>query len=259
VDITRLRFNTAVSPSDFEVPADLRRSAIDNRRTVADFPIGSAQRPAAVLAPGVVKVPGSWDIVEVQQSEGIVIIEGPLTSSYSDKVIADAKQRFDGAPIKAAITTSDSWPHIGGMREYAARGVPMYALDLNVPILERLFAAKYISSPDALARSPRRPTLRIVSGKTVVGAGPNRLELYPLRTVSGERQMMVYFPAHKLLYTSDLFTIRDGNVFLPQMVSECVDAVSREHLEVTAAFGMHYDLLPWKTVVESATPTPERR
>lgn len=93
-----------------------------------------------------------------------------------------------------------------------------------------------------------------VSKRTIVGAGPNRLEIYPLRTVSGERQMMVYFPVHKLLYTSDLFTIRGDQVFLPSMVGEAVDAVAREHLEVTRAFGMHYDALPWQTVVKSAAP-----
>jgi hypothetical protein len=66
--------------------------------------------------------------------------------------------------------------------------------------------------------------------------------------------MMIYWPAHQLLYTSDLFTIRGEMVFLPQQVSEAVDAVAREHLVVTSAFGMHYDALPWSTVVRSAAP-----
>jgi hypothetical protein len=80
------------------------------------------------------------------------------------------------------------------------------------------------------------------------------LEIYPLRTVTGERQMMAYWPAHQLLYTSDLFTISQGFVFLPQQVGEAVEAVGREHLAVTTAFGMHYDALPWTKVVESSAP-----
>ena len=47
------------------------------------------------LAPGVIKVPASWDIVEVKQEDGIVILEGPLTSSYSVKVIDDAQKKKD--------------------------------------------------------------------------------------------------------------------------------------------------------------------
>ena len=80
------------------------------------------------------------------------------------------------------------------------------------------------------------------------------MELIPYRTASGERQMMVYFPEYRLLYTSDLFTIRLPLVFLPQQVAEAVQAVEREHLAVDRAFGMHYDALPWQTVVESSKP-----
>src|SRR5262249_4615243 len=129
-----------------------------------------------------------------------------------------------------------------------------YALDLNVPILTRLFAATFASSPDALAKNPRQPALQVVSDKTIVGTGANRFEIHPLRTASGERQMMVYWPAHQLLYTSDLFTISRARVSLPKQVAEAVETAVREHLAVTTAFGMHYDALPWATVVESARP-----
>ena len=52
-----------------------------------------------------------------------------------------------------------------------------------------------------------------------------------------------------------LFTIfANGQAFLPQQVSEAVGAVAREHLAVDRAFGMHYDVLPWSRVVDSARP-----
>src|SRR6185437_5773805 len=134
-------------------------------------------------------------------------------------------------PIKALVTTSDAWPHIGGVREYVARGIPVYALDLNLPILRRLIAAKYDSEPDALARTRKEPVFHVVSSRTAVGSGANRFELLPLRTVTGERQMMLYFPALRLLYTSDLFTIRDAMVFVPQTIDEAVAAAARDRLE----------------------------
>jgi hypothetical protein len=257
VEITRMRINPPVVADDFEIPDEVRQRLIVGRRRVADAPFGSPRRQPHQLASGIVQVPGSWDIVEIKQDDGVVILEGPLSSEYSIKAIEDARQRFGGAPIKAVITTSDAWPHIGGMREYVARDIPIYALDLNVPILTRLFAAKYVSTPDALAKNPKRPTLRVVSGKTTVGSGTDRLEIYPLRTATGERQMMVYWPAYQLLYTSDLFTISQAFVFLPQQVGEAVEAVGREHLAVTTAFGMHYDALSWTKVVESSAP-PQR-
>ena len=140
-------------------------------------------------------------------------------------------------------------------RAPTARRVPIYALDLNLPILQRLFAAKYQTLPDALARQPRAARLHPVSAKTVVGSGANRFEIHPLRTVSGERQMMVYWPQHELLYTSDLFTLMpDGAVFLPQQAAEAVAAVERDRLAVKRAFGMHYDVVPWERVVQAGQP-----
>ncbi|HEY7292481.1 MAG TPA: hypothetical protein VH583_21770 [Vicinamibacterales bacterium] len=254
IEITRVRFNPPVDRSTFDIPEADRQRLAAGRRLIADTPLGSQERPSHELAPGIVQVPGRWDIVEVKQDDGVVIIEGPLSSSYSVKVIDDAKQRFGGAPIKAVISTSDSWPHIGGLREYVARAIPIYALDLNVPILRRLFAAKFESTPDALAKRPHEPTLRVVAGRTVVGTGSNQLVIYPLRTPSGERQMMVYWPAHHLLYTSDLFTIRGKFIFLPLQVAEAVGAAGREQLQVETAFGMHYDPLPWSTIVAGAAP-----
>lgn len=254
VTITQVKLNPAISAGDFDVPADVRDRSVAGRRRIADTPLGSPQRPATELAPGVVLVPGSWNVVEIKQDDGVVMLEGPLASDYSTKAIEDARRRFGSAPIKAVVTTSDSWPHIGGMREYVARGIPMYALDLNVPILTRLFDAKYVTTPDALAKTPKRPSWHVVSGKTIVGTSANRLEIYPYRTATGERQMMVYLPQHQLLYTSDLFTITQTKVFLPQQVAEAVEAVTREHLAVTSAFGMHYAPLPWATIVKSASP-----
>jgi hypothetical protein len=258
--ITQVRFDVPWEADDFNVPEDVKKQFQQNSKTMDEYPFGSPAKPIHELAPGVVKVPSAWDIIEVKQDDGIVIFEGPLSSGYSARVIEDAQKRFPGTPIKAVITTSDSWPHLGGMREYVARGVPVYALDLNKPILDRLFKAPYKSFPDALAKSPRQPKWNLVSGKTLLGRGANRLQIYPYRSATGERQMMVYFPEHRLLYTSDLFSFRsDGSAFLPQFVQEMIDTVKREGLEVKNTVGMHYDMTPWQKVVDSAKPTqPEK-
>lgn len=254
VYITTVRMNPPIGDADFELSQEIRQQVIAARTRIADLPLGSADRPIRELAPGIVKIPGRFDIVEVKQDDGLVIVEAPLTSAYSAKVIADAQQRFPGVPIKAVITTSDAWPHIGGIREYVALGIPVYALDLNVPILTRLLSANYESSPDTLAKEPKTPQLRVVSDKTTVGSGANRFEIYPFRTATGERQMMIYWPDRHLLYSSDLFTIRNEFVFLPQQVSEAVDAVARAGLAVTMAFGMHYGPLPWAVVLRNELP-----
>jgi hypothetical protein len=46
-------------------------------------------------------------------------------------------------------------------------------------------------------RAHPAPDWQVVRTKRVIGAGANRMELYPLRGASTERQYMVYFPAQR--------------------------------------------------------------
>jgi len=252
--VTALSLNPTLAADSFSIPSDVRKAyEINSRRTIEDLPLGSPAKPAVELAQGVVLIPGNWNVTLVRQPDGVVIIEAPISSGYSDKVIAEANRRFPGAPIKAVISTSDAWPHIGGAREYAARSIPIYALDLNKRILDRLIAAPHHSKPDALERARKvKPRFQIVSAKTEIGSGPNRLELYPIRSETGERMIMVYLPEHKLLYGSDLVQqLPDGSYFMPEYLLELMESVAREKLTVAKVFGMHTGLKPWGEI-ESA-------
>lgn len=191
------------------------------------------------------QIPGLWFRLLVRQADGVVVVEAPLSSAYSGRVLDEAAKRFPGAPFKAVVSTSDSWPHLGGLREYVARGIPVYLLDLNRPLVERPLAAPHRLEPDALARAPRAPRLRPVGEKTAVGEGPNRLELYPPRTETGERMMTAHFPEHRSLYASDLAQPTGEGLGPAQYLSELRDAVGRERLRVAAFAAMHLTARPW--------------
>lgn len=224
------------------------RSASSLSSPLDKLPLGFPKDSPSEIAPGIVQVRGYWNITEVRQSDGIVIIEAPISNGYSAKAIADAQARFPGLPVKAVITTSDAWPHIGGLREYAARGISIYALDLNRTIIERLFAAPHKLAPDALAENRKTPVVHYISDRAEIGQGVNLLQIIPFREQTGERQMMVYFPGSNLLYTSDLFQRAGDEWFLPETVSEALDAAQRERLQVSRAFGMHYSPTSWNEI-----------
>ena len=250
--LQEVAFNSDIPSPAFDVPSDIKSAAEKRRRTIEEIPFGLPSSPANEVTAGVWQVPGVWNIEEVREADGIVIIEGPLSNSYSARTIEDAEKRFAPLKVKAVITTSDSWPHIGGLREYMSRGIEIYALDLNRPILDRLASAPHDSEPDALARNRRTPRFHLVSARTVVGSGATQMEIIPLRTVSGERQMIVYFPQSHVLYTSDLFSkLPDGSFWLPQFLQELKSVVDREHLEVVTIFGMHYGPAPWTDFLRS--------
>jgi hypothetical protein len=250
--ITKLEPGGAPAADAFDIPADARAASARGSRSLDDPELGDPRRPAAELAPGVLYVPGSWGIALVRQEDGIVVLEAPISAGYSDRVLDEAARRFPGVPVKAVVTTSDSWPHFGGIREYAARGVPIYVLDRNVPQIRRALDSPHRFHPDALARAPRAAILRPVSAKTVVGEGPNRIELQPVRGETGERMMLAYLPGERILYASDLFQAgRDGP---PEYAWEVAEVARRERLDVRTVFAMHSDPTPWEKLLALAAP-----
>ncbi|MCP3140624.1 MBL fold metallo-hydrolase [Pyxidicoccus xibeiensis] len=255
--VTKLELDVPVSDADLAIPEDVRK-AFDARRTATadDLPLGHPSRPAAELAPGVVHLPGRWDVALVKQDDGLVVLEAPIASGYSARVLEEASKRFPGVKVKAVVSTSDAWPHVGGLREYAARGIPLQVLDLNRPLVERLLKAPRTRVPDALAKAPRAAKLQAVGRRTLLGTGKNRVELIPVRTETGERMLFAWLPEQRLLYTSDLVQpVPGGAFFNVQQVAEVLEVATREKLDVARVFGMHLDATEWTaltTAVEKA-------
>jgi hypothetical protein len=163
----------------------------------------------------------------------------------------EAKKKYPGVPIKAVLSTSDSWPHVGGIRFDVAKGVPTYILDLNQPLLDRMVAAPHTFNPDLLETSKKTPRWKIVSTKVEIGSGSNRMELYPLRGGSTERQYIVYFPEEHLLYASDTLVINDDHtLYDPELMYEVQQAVEREHLKVDTVYAMHQGPAAWNEVLQ---------
>lgn len=247
--------STQVLDLEWNVPIDEKQLTVDTtvaRRSTElkgwNHPLGTAG--ATTLASGVDLYEGSWSATVVKQPDGVVILETPISGTFTKSLFAQAHGKYPSSPIKAVIITSDSWPHVGGIRFDVDQGTPLYILDLNRPLLERMIAAPHSIDPDELQASRRKPAWRIVSDKTEVGSGDNRLELYPLRGASTERQMMVYFPAHHLLYASDTLVLNpDNTLYDPELMREVVAAVEREHLTVSTVYAMHQAPLPWEQVV----------
>jgi hypothetical protein len=241
---------------EFNVPIDAKAFAMDAK--VAKLSAGQPgwnrafhAKTDTALAPGIDMFPGAWNSTIVKEPEGIVILEAPISGLYTQGVIDEARKRYPSAPIVAVLSTSDSWPHTGGVRVAVADGLPIYILDLNRPLLDKMVSAPHTLDPDALENARRvKPIWRIVAGREVVGTGDNRMELYPLRGASTERQYMVYFPEHHLLYASDTLALNDdGSLYDPELMNEVAQAVKRENLAVDKVFAMHQGPAEWSQVM----------
>jgi hypothetical protein len=241
---------------EFNVPIDdknfvMAEAAAKQSAASAGWNQPFSAKQASALAPGIDFFAGSWNTTVVKQDDGIVILETPISSVYTHGLIGEARRRYPGVQVKAILSTSDSWPHTGGVREALSNRLPVYILDLNQPLLDRLKSAPHTLLPDALQESPGTALpWRIVSKKEVIGSGANEMQLYPLRGASTERQYMVYFPRQRLLYASDTLSINDdGSLYDPELMYEVSQAVRREGLAVDTVFAMHQSPMAWDKVM----------
>ncbi len=232
----------------FDVPTPERDFAMDPAAAARSAASPGWERPFNAshdteLARGVDLYQGPWNTTIVHQDDGVVILETPISAPFTRGIFAEAARRYPGEKVRAVLMTSDSWPHVGGLPFDAGAGAPLYVLDMNVPLMKRLLAAQPHSAG-------AHPQLRVVSAPLRLGAGENRMELIPLRGEATERQYLVYFPAHRLLYASDTLVLNaDHSLYDPELMHEVRLAVERQHLEVDTVYAMHQGPTPWKDVI----------
>jgi hypothetical protein len=243
-----VEFNTELDEKDFDMNAGAAKQSAASPGWNRPF----SAKQVTTLAPGIDLFAGSWNATVVKEPDGIVVMEAPISGLYTQGVIKEARKRHPGVPIVAILSTSDSWPHTGGLRQAVALGLPIYILDLNQELLDKIMSAPHAIEPDALQQSKtgKRPHWQIVAAKQEIGRGANRMELYPLRGASTERQYMVYFPQHHLLYASDTLALNDDDtLYDPELMFEVAQAVKRENLIVDTVFAMHQGPMPWEKVM----------
>lgn len=249
VSIRALKFNVPIDEAAMTIAPDILAAHPAGAPAISTRPFGGTKPTLTQIAPSFYQVPGSWNVEFVDQPDGVVVIEAPIDPAYAKAAFAYARAQFH-KPVKAVVTTSDSWPHIAGVRQAVAEGITIYALDLNRPILERLIAAPHRILPDDLARHPRPARFSFVAGPTTIGSGASRIDVLPYRTATGERQMIVDLPAARVTYTSDLFAPASATSwFTPQYLDEFESACARYRLAPVTIVGMHYPPTPYAGVV----------
>lgn len=249
--IVDLRVNQELKNEIFSIPDNVKAAYTTQPiLEVADIPLGRPDKKATELAPGVLLIPGYWNVVIVEQDDGVLLLEAPISEEYTAQALTEARKIHPKKELKGVISTSDAWPHIAGVGEGVRQNLPIYTYVLNQSLLSRLIS-KQLENQER--NKPNRKTdIRNVSTKMVVGTGRNRIELYPIMGESSERMLMIYFPEHKLLYASDLVQLnRDGSFFQKAYLKELVAAIDRHHLDVQNVFAMHTDLLKYNDITDS--------
>ena len=155
-------------------------------------------------------------------------------------------------PAAAVILSNADLAALSGIREAAARGVAIRALDANAGFVDRLFRAPHTLAPDALARSGRRATIEPVATRTVLGDGATRVELIPMRGTLNERVLLVWLPGPRLLWVAGaLGSNPNAN---PSRLAELSHVIARERLDVDRVAGWQLAPTRWADVRLSSVP-----
>jgi glyoxylase-like metal-dependent hydrolase (beta-lactamase superfamily II) len=200
---------------------------------------------------------GAPQSVLVELRDYVVIIEAPTGDDRSVATIAAAKRLFPGKPIQYVVNTHHHSDHAGGIRAYAAEGIPLITHELHRRYYEQaIFANPHTLNPDRLAKMPRAPSIETMRDKRVLTDGTMTLELYLVRgNLHSEGLLMAYVPTLKLLIQADTFARRPGAAPLPSpspYTTNLVDNVERLRLDVEQVAHVHGGVDAWQTILQAA-------
>lgn len=239
-----------VLDAKFTVGSGNESVKIDPPAIVKPRTFEAKQYKQTVVTQGITAWQGPFNTGVIEQSDGLVVLEAVNDSGFASSFLDDLEARFPNKKVKAVITTTDAWPHFGGLRTFVARGIPVYCSKRNVPILERYLAAPHKNSPDELQTRPAKAKFIAIDRPVSIGTGTEKLTIYPVAGEGSERMLMAYWPAKGVLYSTDLIQPQGQSFFTPGYVKEVANAVRREGLHPETVFGMHLAPMPWSAVEE---------
>ncbi len=188
-----------------------------NPASAASFPVPEAVTaftPPAVtvavekLADGVFYMRGgSHHSVAIDQSDHIVVVEGPQNEERSNAVIAKVKETIPNKPIRYMINTHAHFDHSGGLRTYVDEEATIVTHEANRSYYETAWAAPRTLNPDRLAQSKKAAKFETFSDKHVLTDSKRAIEIHSI-AASGHNDafVMVYLPKEKILIQGDAFT-----------------------------------------------------
>lgn len=230
--VSELRVNVA---QPFAVPAEIAANPVPSVAAIE----------VTELAPGLLVFGGgSHNSVVVEQADGIVVIEAPLSEQRSEAVIAQVHERFPGKRITAVVNTHAHFDHAGGLRTYVDEGIPVVTQARNAKYYARVWAASHELSPDRLARSKRAPQFRPFEGRLLLADAVHPIELHEIAG-SGHNDAfaMIYLPRDRVLVEADAWTPAPPGAKPPAVVNplwlNLRDNIGRLQLDVQRFAPLH--------------------
>ncbi|HEX8847588.1 MAG TPA: MBL fold metallo-hydrolase [Pyrinomonadaceae bacterium] len=150
-----------------------------------------------------------YNVMFVAMNDYVLVAEAPLNDGTSKRVMAKIKETVPGKPIKYVVPTHFHDDHAGGVRTYLAEGVTLVTTPGNKNYFEKMAQAVRTISPDALALTPRQPTIETVQNmKRTFSDANHTLEVYDIGPGPHTKEMLIfYLPKEKIVFQGDLLNL----------------------------------------------------
>jgi hypothetical protein len=151
------------------------------------------------------------------------------------------------------VVTDLAWPHISGVRYWAARGATIATHRLSKPFLEQVLARRWTLKPDELERSRSKAAKikwLVVDSSLALARGT--LQLSVIDGVSSEGAVMAMVPERGFLWAGDYIQSASA----PSVYArEVMDAVERAGYRPNRVAAQHLPLTLWTTVTSANPPS----
>jgi glyoxylase-like metal-dependent hydrolase (beta-lactamase superfamily II) len=171
-------------------------------------------------------------------SDHVIVIEAPVNSRRTNRVLEEIRRVAPGKPIKYVIATHFHSDHIGGLRPFIAAGIPILTTATAREVIERSLArGTRTRSPDTLSAAPRDPVVEVVHGRRTLGDQAHPVEIIDLSpNPHADEILAVWFPTERLLFEGDMLDllVPEGE---PSMPGDDTRALAR----AIGTFGLDVD------------------
>ena len=202
-----------------------------------------------VVAPGstlIQGIPNNSMIVE--QSNGIVVVEGALSDFRAEALIRYISRTYPGKPVRYVTASHHHADHAGGMRPFVALGATAVIGADAVPLFRRVFGDRSSRLlPDRLDGKTTNATIRPVAAGSVAtltdAARP--VIVLPETTQHATTTILVFVPDQGVLFVNgDTYT--PGGPFGPGARS-LEQTIEANGLAVRWIVGGHGTVVPYAT------------
>ena len=208
--------------------------------TESRAPIGAPRTPAVVAAgKGLFFIEGlgGYRTMFVESGTGIIAVEAPLSPRVAEQALALTRASLPGKPITDVVLTHHHLDHMGGVRAYVDAGAAIVAPVGMDDYLRRVLCG--VRTLGRLGSAPAEPSeARITSVATRRRLGP--VELIPFTSSHATHMLVVYVPAHRLVFQADLVQMTsDDAPRASATAQELVQLIDREKLAVDSIASVH--------------------